>query len=413
MTLPFELWIALRYMKGRRREFFVSLITWISVGGVALGVTALIVVLSVMIGFEEDLRGKILGANAHVAVFSYAGAIENYKVALEAIENVEGVAGATPFVTSPVMIMSGGMVRGAVFRGVDVKTAAKATDIEEFIGKNKNGRLEDLEGEKAGILLGSELAKNMGIVMGDAVQIVSPAGSATPVGVVPRIRVFKAIGTFRSGMYDIDNGAVFADLSQAQDFLRLGDGVTGIEVRVKDIEKAKQIAEDIKSEFFNRGLAYDAQDWMTMNYSLFRAIRLEKIVMFIILTLIVLVAAFNIASTLIMVVFEKTREIGILKSIGANNRSIRLIFTIEGLVIGGIGTLLGLGGGWGLCEILKHTKFIDLPPDVYYIDKLPVVLKPELFAIVGVSAVALCLLATLYPAWQASRLDPVEIIRYE
>lgn len=411
MTLPFELWVALRYMKAHRREFFVSLITWISVGGVALGVTALVVVLSVMTGFEEDLRGKILGANAHISIFPYGGAIKDYQSVLEIIAPVKGVVGATPYVASPVMIMSGGVVRGAVFRGIDVATAGQATDIEKFIGEKS--RLKDLQGDAPGIFMGSELAKNMGTINGDAIQVVSPAGSATPVGMIPRIRAFQAVGTFTSGMYEIDNGSVFVSLSHAQDFLRMDGAVTGIEVRVDDIEEAEQTAKNIEAALFEQGLSFEVRDWMNMNFSLFHAIRLEKIAMSVILTLIVLVAAFNIASTLIMVVFEKTQEIGILKSIGACNRSIRLIFIIEGLTIGGTGTLLGLGGGWGLCEILKRTKFIDLPPGVYYIDKLPVVLNPGLFALVGVSAVALCFFATLYPAWQASRLDPVEILRYE
>ncbi len=407
MELPYELWIALRYMKARRREAFISLITWISVGGVALGVTALIVVLSVMTGFERDLRDKILGTNAHVVVYSMGGTIRGYRDAVSRIEQVDGVVAAAPFVASQVMVMAGGTVQGALLRGVDVASVSRATDLGRFLVE---GSLADLTAGGPGLVVGREMARNMGLMVGDMVQLVSPSGGLTPMGMVPRIRAFRVVGLFASGMYDFDTGIVFTSLREAQDFLRMGDGVSGIEVRVADLYRARSVAREIERRL---GSGFWARDWIEMNRNLFSALKLEKTAMFIILALIVLVAAFNIASTLIMVVLEKTREIGILKSMGATNRSIRRIFVLEGLVIGGLGTAAGLVGGWGLCALLKRYRFIHLPSDVYYIDTLPVVMEPGVFVLVGLCALALSFLATLYPSWQASRLDPVEIIRYE
>jgi lipoprotein-releasing system permease protein len=407
LAASYELGIALRYLRARRGELFISLITWISVGGVAVGVTALIVVLSVMTGFEEDLRDKILGTNAHVVVYPMGGPLENPGEVVAEIEKVDGVVAATPFAVSQVMLVAGSSVQGAVFRGIDVASAGRATDIQRFLVQ---GSLADLAGDVPGLLVGREMSRNLGLTLGDVVQVVSPAGSPTPLGVIPRMRAFRVAGIFASGMYEYDTSFLFASLETAQDFLRLGKGVSGIEVRVSDIYKAGAVGRAIEARL---GPRYWTRDWMEMNRNLFSALKLEKITMFVILALIVLVAAFNIAATLIMVVLEKARDIGILKSMGAANRSIRRIFMFEGLVIGGLGTTLGLLGGWVLCVLLKRYHFIELPSDVYYIDTLPVVMKPEMFITVAVCAVALCFLATLYPSWQASRLDPVEILRYE
>jgi lipoprotein-releasing system permease protein len=407
MALPYELWIALRYLRGRRRERFISLITWISVGGVALGVTALVVVLSVMTGFEEDLRDKILGANAHLVVQSMGGLLTDSDRVIREVGEVRGVTGATPFAVSQVMISAGGSVQGAMFRGIDPQTVGKVLDLERFLQGRK---LENLDGDTPGLLVGQEMARNMGLFVGDRLQVISPVGSATPIGMVPRIRSFRVAGIFVSGMYEYDTSYVFASLRPAQDFLRLGSAVTGVEIRVRDIYDAPKMARAIEARL---GAGYFARDWTDLNRNLFSALKLEKAAMFVILTLIVLVAAFNIASTLIMVVLEKSREIGILKSMGAPNRSIRKIFISEGLVIGGLGTALGLLGGWTLCVLLQRYKFVELPRQIYYIDTLPVVISFPLFALVALSAVALSLAATAYPSWQASRLDPIDTLRYE
>ncbi|NTU59481.1 MAG: lipoprotein-releasing ABC transporter permease subunit [Deltaproteobacteria bacterium] len=407
MAVPYELWVALRYLKARRREFFISLITWISVAGVTVGVTALIVVLSVMTGFEEDLRDKILGANAHVVVLPMGTAFKGYERAVKEVRAVPGVTGATPFAMSQVMVTAGGSVVGAMFRGIEPDSAGTVIDINRFMVR---GTLRDLAGDVPGILIGREMARNMGLFVGDRVQVVSPVGSSTPVGFVPRLRAFRVAGIFASGMYEYDTSFVFVALGEAQDFLRLGDAVSGVEVRVKDIYEARAIARQIEGRL---GPGHVARDWSEMNRNLFSALKLEKKVMSIILALIVLVAAFNITSTLIMVVLEKSREIAILKSMGATNRSIRRVFVLEGMVIGGLGTGAGLLGGWLLCFLLRKYQFIELPSDVYYISKLPVVLRPEIFGLVALCAVVLSLVATLYPSWQASRLDPVDTLRYE
>ncbi len=407
MELPYELWIALRYLRARRREMFISLITWISVGGVAVGVMALVVVLSVMTGFERDLRDKILGANAHVVVQSVAGPLENYRDLAGRIEGLEGVVAATPYVASQVMLLVGGTVQGALLRGVDPGSVARATELARFMVQ---GSLEDLVREPAGLVVGREMARNLGILPGDVIQVVSPSGGLTPMGMIPRVRAFRVVGVFASGMYEFDTGVVVTSLRTAQDFLRAGDRVDGIEVRVRDIYRARDVARAIERSV---GARVWARDWMEMNRNLFSALKLEKTAMFVILALIVLVAAFNIASSLIMVVLEKTREIGILKSMGATARSIRRIFVLEGMVIGGLGTLGGIVGGWALCYLLERYRFIKLPSDVYYIDTLPVVMEPEVFAGVALCALVLCFLATLYPSWQAARLDPVETLRYE
>ncbi len=407
MELPLELWVALRYLRGRRRERFISLITWISVGGVAVGVTALIVVLSVMTGFERDLRDKILGTNAHVVVYPMGGTLTDYRRVTRKVRAVEGVVAATPFVSGQVMLVYGGNVTAALLRGVDPETAGEATDLRRFLVE---GSLSDLTRDGPGVILGRELARNLGILVGDTVQLVSPAGGLTPLGLVPRIRAFRVKGLFASGMYEYDTGIVVTSIAEAQDFLRLGDGVSGIEVRVADLYDARRAARRIEAVL---GAGYWARDWMEMNRNLFSALKLEKTAMFIILALIVVVAAFNIAATLIMVVLEKSREIGVLKSMGATARTIRRIFVAEGMVIGGLGTAMGLIGGWGLCSLLERYRFIRLPSDVYYIDTLPVVMEPAVFLTVAGCALALCFLATLYPSWQAARMDPVEILRYE
>lgn len=406
MTFPYELWIALRYLRARRREFFISLITWISVGGVALGVAALHVVLSVMTGFEADLRDKILGTHAHVVVRAAQGTIDDPAAVVQTVEKLAGVRGATPFVHRQVMLLTDAGARGAVFRGVDPATAGRATELDRFLVQ---GRLGDLEGDVPGLLVGREMARNLGLFVGDWVRVVSPDGNPTPVGLLPRLRSFRVAGIFASGLYEYDTGYLFAALPVAREFLRM-DGVSGVEVRVDDLFRSRQAAGEMRRTL---GPGYQVRDWTELNSSLFGALALEKTAMFVILALIVVVAAFNIASTLIMVVLEKSRDIGVLKSMGATHRSIRRVFVFEGCVIGVLGTVLGTGGGWLLCELLKRYKFIELPSDVYYMDTLPVVMQPELFAAVGVCAVLLCYLATLYPSWQAARLDPIETLRYE
>ena len=414
--MSYELFIGLRYLKAKRKQTFVSLITLISIAGVMVGVTALIVVIAVMNGFKEDLRDKILGVTSHVVISRFDGNISKYQEVRAKVGEVSGVNAATPFIYTQVMISSRKAISGAVLRGIEPKTASKVINLPKNM---RAGSLEELEAENKpegmrstpGIILGNELARNIGALRGEPVTVISPLGRLTPLGRVPRSQTFRVAGIFDSGMYEYDSTIAYVSLWAAQRFLGIGDRVTGIEVRVDDIYEADRVARAIGKTL--DGYPYWSRDWMRMNKNLFSALKLEKIVMFIILTLIILVAAFNIVGTLIMVVIEKTRDIAILKSMGATRRSIMKIFMIEGAVIGLVGTLLGLLGGYTLCTLLATYKFIELPSDVYYISTLPVQMNPLDVALIALAAIVITLAASVYPAWQASRFDPAEAIRYE
>lgn len=414
--MSYEMFIGLRYLKAKRKQTFVSLITLISIAGVTVGVTALIVVIAVMNGFKEDLRDKILGVTSHVVISRFDGNISKYQEVRAKVEEVSGVNAATPFIYTQVMISSRKAISGAVLRGIEPKTASKVINLPKNL---RAGSLEELEAENKpegmrstpGIILGNELARNIGASRGEPVTVISPLGRLTPLGRVPRSQTFRVAGIFDSGMYEYDSTIAYVSLWAAQRFLGIGDRVTGIEVRVDDIYEADRVARAIGKAL--GGYPYWSRDWMRMNKNLFSALKLEKIVMFIILTLIILVAAFNIVGTLIMVVIEKTRDIAILKSMGATRRSIMKIFMIEGAVIGLVGTLLGLLGGYTLCTLLATYKFIELPSDVYYISTLPVQMNPLDVALIALAAIVITLAASVYPAWQASRFDPAEAIRYE
>ena len=415
--MTFELFISLRYLLAKRRQTFISLITIISVAGVAVGVMALIVVLAVMNGFQEDLRARILGITSHVVVGNFSGTLSDYREVIDEVQKESSVVAATPFIYTQVMLSSGRSVSGAIMRGIDPQSASKVINIQKNM---KQGNLSDLlppsadsgasAPVRAGIILGSELAGHLGVRHGDWITVISPVGRLTPMGQSPRSKLFQIVGIFQSGMYEYDNTLAYADLKEAQQFLGVGDTVTGVEIRVDDIYDAKKVSEAIVTRL---GHPYWVRDWMQMNSSLFSALKLEKVVMFIILTLIVLVAAFNIVSSLIMMVMEKTRDIAILKAMGATTARIRKIFVLEGLMIGVSGTILGLLGGFGLCALLKKYKFIELPPDVYYISTLPVHLEILDVVVIALSAVIISLVATIYPSRQAAGLDPAEALRYE
>ena len=420
--MPFELFIGLRYLKAKRKSTFISIITIISTAGVALGVMALIVVLAVMTGFENDLKEKILGTNAHIVVIRSGAPMEEYQSVIEKLKRFKGVQAATPFIYNQVMLSSGKNVSGVVLRGIDVATDRQVTRLSRSIVEGSIEGLNPVMGQGSdttpGLMVGKELAKHLNLFLGDKVNVISPMGNITPLGMMPRMKPFRITGIFNTGMFEYDSTLAYVSLSQAQSFFDLGDTVTGIQLKVEDVYHTDELARSINREM---GINFYARDWMPMNKNILFALKTEKIVMFIILTLIVLVAAFGIASTLFMVVMEKNRDIAILKSMGATGTSIMKIFVLEGLIIGVIGTLIGVGSG--LLVALNLEPIIDViqkitgqnffSKDIYYLDHFPSLVVPSDVVLISVTAVLISFLATLYPAWQASRMLPAEALRYE
>ena len=383
---------------------------------------SLIVVLAVMTGFEEDMKEKILGTNAHIVVIRSGAPMEEYRAVLEKLKGFKGVQAATPFIYNQVMLSSGKNVSGVVLRGVDVASDRTVTRLSQSVVEGSMADLEPTMGKSAGtlpgLLLGKELAKHLNLFVGDKVNVISPMGNITPLGMMPRMKPFRVAGIFNTGMFEYDSTLAYISLSQAQSFFELGDTVTGIQLKVSDVYHTGELAGTINREM---GTGFYARDWMQMNKNILFALKTEKIVMFIILTLIVLVAAFGIASTLFMVVMEKTRDIAILKSMGATGTSIMKIFVLEGLIIGITGTLLGVASGLLvalnlepiIATIQKITGQNFFSKDIYYLDRFPSLVIPSDVALISITAVLISFLATLYPAWQASRMQPVEALRYE
>ena len=411
--MGYELFIGGRYLRAKQRHAFISLITILSIAGVAVGVMALIVVIAVMAGFEADLKSRILGGQPQVIVKRHGGAFSDYPKVLKEIEQTEGVEAATPFILSQVMLRAKGGASCAVLRGIDPDSAGRVMTTLQQVrlpDPASAGSTRDTPAAIPGIVLGRELARNLGVVEDDIIYLISPRGMLSPIGHVPAMKQFRVTGFFKSGMYDYDQTFAYIHIKDAQRLMRMGNSVSGIDIRVTNIYEAREISKLITSKL---KFPYWAMDWMQMNRNLFKALKLERRVMFIILTLIILVAAFNIASSLIMMVMGKTRDIAILKAMGATERSIRKIFVFNGMVIGTFGTLLGLGLGLFLCFLLKHINVHELAGDIYYFTtSLPVKLEFVNVISIIVAALVICFLATLYPARQASKLSPVEAIRY-
>ncbi len=415
MLQPFELFVGLRYTRAKRRNHFISFISLLSILGIALGVTALITVMAVMNGFEKELRERILGAASHATITLYNEPMKDWQQLASAAVDHPEVVGAAPYVEGQVMVVKGKQVTGIVVRGVLPDQEPKVSDIDR---KMIAGRLDDLTSSSFDIVLGSALADFLGAVVGDKITVITPEASVTPVGVLPRMKRFTVKGIFEIGMFEYDRNFALMHADDASTLLRMDKGYTGVRLQLKDMFAAREVARDLASEVSED---YWVSDWTQRHANFFRAVRTEKTVMFVILALIVAVAAFNIVSTLVMVVTDKQSAIAIMRTMGASPRSIMMVFLIQGALIGFIGTVLGVVGGVLLAsnvetlvpaiERLFKTRFLD--PSVYYISVLPSELDYADVWKVATLAIILTLLATLYPAWRAARTEPAQALAYE
>lgn len=409
--MKFEFFVALRYLFNLRKNNFISVISLFAVCGVALGVAALIVVIGVMNGFSTDLRDKILGVNAHVIVTAYDGTLENYHHMTNRIEKIPGVTGVTPFIYSEVMLSSGGGVKGVVLRGVDTETAKGVLSLP---GDMVSGTVDSLakDSKIPEIVIGNQLAKRLGLLVGDTVNLVSPSGTRTAAGFTPKVRVFKVGGIFRTGMFEYDSSLAYISNTAAQKLLGFKrDFVSGLEIRLADVYAVDNMGKLLDREL--AGYPVQIRNWQEMNANLFAALKLEKTAMFIILAMIVMVGSFSIITTLVMLVMQKTKDIAVLMSMGATSGSIKRIFMLQGTLIGLIGTAIGYFIGIPVALLLKKYQFIKLPSNVYPVDYLPIRMDWVDLTIIGVAAFLLCFLATLYPARQAAALEPAQALRYE
>ena len=409
--MSFEFFVARRYLFSHRKQAFIYVISLMSIIGVALGVAALVVVLGVYNGLTTDMRDKILGANAHGIVLSYIPDAFGKNPGLrDEILRTPGVTGATPFIYTEVMLSSGDGVKGLMLRGVDPRTAPGVLSMLKAIKKGSINGLETGDGTP-GIIIGEELAKHIGLGMGSRVNLLSPAGEKTTAGFQPRIRPFEVAGIFKTGMYEYDSSLAFVTLDAARELLGLDPGfLSGIEITVDDVYRADEITKELTD---NIGNPFYARSWMDMNANLFAALKLEKIGMFILLIMVVLIGSFSIVATLVMLVMEKTRDIAVMMSMGATRKMIRRIFMYQGTIIGFVGTMLGYALGLTVGYLLKRYQFIKLPENVYTLDHLPIIITVPDVLIIGGAAMLLCFLSTLYPARQASRLKPADALRYE
>ncbi len=407
--MPFELQIALRYLLAKRRQVFISVISLVSTLGVTVGVMALVIALAMMTGLQQELRDRILGATAHIYVWKTGGLAE-YPAEIARMTQVPGVVAGAPSVLGKALVSTPGGEQFITVKGVDPTFEREVTEIAVAM---TGGSLDALAAESPdgvpGIVIGHDLAGALGAFVGDPITLLTLQGTLTPMGMQPRMRRFKVVGTFRLGLIEFDSAWGFVSLDTAERVLA-GGGVDHLELKVADIYDAPRIADDIMRRL---GTGYTASDWSDLNSSLYSALWLEKIGMAIGIGLIVAVAALNIVASLILLVMEKTRDIAILKTMGAASRSIMLIFLIQGLIIGTIGTLVGASLGAGAAQLLDHYRVITIPGDVYQVSYLPFrVLGWDLFSIVA-GAIAVCFVATLYPSRQAARLDPAQALRYE
>ena len=408
--MSLEWYVASRYLSTRSSSRFLNLSTIIAIGGISVGVTALIVVIGVMSGLQTELRDRILGTNPHIMVFTYGEGLrmDGWENPLGEVRDDEAITVAEPFIYSEALIFQNiNYQQGVALRGITNPAIERLSD-QIMLGEWEFDRTAS---KLPGMVLGFRLASRLLVHPGDTVNLVSARGAElTAAGFIPKFKKFEVTGTFKSGMYEYDNQMGYMSLEAAQDLLGLGEAVTGLALWVADPWNADVIAERIEADL---GYPYTLRDWKRMNQGLFSALKLEKLAMTVILLLIVIVAAFNIVSTLVMVVTDKTPEIGILRSMGMTARSILRLFMLQGLIIGIAGTALGVAGGLGLSWFIDYFGLISLPGDVYLIDELPIVLDPLDVMMVGVLSILISFAATIYPSRQAAALTPVEAIRHE
>ena len=406
--MRYEWFIARRYLMSRRRGLFISLNSFFSIGGVVVGVAALIFVMSMMNGFETELRTRILGVTSHITVYPrFDRVIADPAAAMAELKTVDGVLAAAPFIYYKAAVASEETGDGIVVRGIDPVLENGVTGLEATLLSGKYDLSPNDKGE-GGIIIGKSLAARLNVVTGDPLVLFSLQGEKLRANAQPRVKRFEVRAIFETGMYEYDASMAYISIPDAADLFKTG-GVTGIHLKTRDIFKADKTAEEIGSRF---GEKYDAIDWKQMNKNLFSWMQLEKIGMFIALSLIIAVAAFNIISTLVMIVMEKRHEIGILKTMGSVPASISRIFMGIGVVVGVIGCLLGWLIGFSLCYIQLRFNIISLPSEIYFINSLPIDMRPLDFITVGLASVVLCFLATLYPARQAAKLSVVEVLRH-
>ncbi|MCL0061820.1 lipoprotein-releasing ABC transporter permease subunit [Thermodesulfovibrionales bacterium] len=409
MNLPYQLFIALRHLKSKKSHRGISFNAVMSVCGVAIGVMALLVVLSVMGGFREVLQEKILGVNSHVIILNFEGEIEDYRATMEKLKDDPNIISMAPFVQGQAMVSSGERSQGVFMKGIRPHYEVRTTDILRHL---KEGHIEDLI-ERDGvswIILGRGLSSTLGAFKGDIINVIFPPGEIGPLGMMPKVGQFRVAAISEMGMFEFDTNLALICMEAAQNFFGYGDTVFGIKLRLDNIYKASEVRERINIEL---GFPYFARDWIEMNRNLFAALELERFVMFIILMLIVAVASFNIVSTLTMNVMEKQKEIAILKTMGATNQGVMTIFMLQGLLIGIVGTAIGVAGGYILGTVIYTYEIIRLPADVYHLTTLPARMKLLDFIVVPAVAIAISLLSTLYPSYHASKLNPVKSLRYE
>ncbi|MGM0564166.1 MAG: lipoprotein-releasing ABC transporter permease subunit [Pseudomonadota bacterium] len=416
MFQPYEFFVGLRYTRAKRRNHFISFISLISILGIALGVWALITVISVMNGFESELRDRILGMASHATISAYDGAMHDWSDVMEQAGDHPQVVGAAPYVESQLMLLKGGEVHGAISRGVLPEREREVASIEEEMVA---GRFDSLKAGEWNIVLGAELARALALRVGDKITVISPQTNITAAGFIPRLKTFTLSGVFELGMHEYDSGLVFMHSADAARLKRMPEGaVTGVRLKLRDMFQAREVAGEVAESL---GEQYWVSDWTRRHANFFRAIKTERRVMFIILTLIVAVAAFNIISTLIMVVTDKRSDIAILRTLGASPRSIMGVFIIQGTMVGVLGTLIGMATGAlsgayigdVIALIEQGFGFKFLAPDVYYISDLPSELRWANVFVAGAFAFLVSILATLYPAWRAAQIQPAEALRHE